>query len=132
MLHKSKDVNDDQVCSHGVDPALFALWDCLKDLEIEGLEVKVDARILKVRIIFLQMYGDNLALNVALGFSRGFNGHFSCRICTIKKNDLRACVYVRNDLLRNEDNYKECLRATTKDERKGVKYDCILNLFQHY
>lgn len=90
MLHRSKDVDNEKVCSHGVDPALFALWNNLKHMETNGIQVNVDGQTIKVYIVFLQMYGDNLALNASLGFSRGLSGSFSCRICIIHKSDMNT------------------------------------------
>lgn len=45
---------------------------------------------------------------------------------------MQTSTVISNDLLRNEQNYKECLRSETIEERKGVKYDCFLNRFRHY
>lgn len=132
MLHKSKDVNKKDVYSHGIDPALLALWDTFKNFEKDGLELKIDKRTVRVRVIFLQMYGDNLGLNSCLGFSRGFSGNFSCRICTVHINDMKTMTEAQHHLIRNENNYKECLEATSNEDKKGVMYECVLNRFLYF
>lgn len=78
--------------------------------------------------------GDNLALNGCLGFLRGFIAKFICRICTIPKDQREKATREQVEFLRNKENYEECLRGRHAiiDERKGVKYNCVLNFLDNY
>lgn len=49
--------------------------------------------------------GDNLGIHSIIGFTESFSSNFSCRICTVKKNDLKSQCYEDGSQLRSIDQY---------------------------
>jgi len=49
--------------------------------------------------------GDNLGIHSIIGITESFSSNYSCRICTIKKNDLKFQCYEDESLLRSIDQY---------------------------
>lgn len=132
IVHKSKDVNSQEVLDHGIDPAIYALWNAFRPLEIDEIELKIGGKKRRVHLALSQFYGDNLGLNTSLGFSRGFRAKYCCRICQINSETMKTCLDVALHLLRREDNFNECLGAESKEEGKGVLYDSWLNMFKFF
>lgn len=131
-VHKAKDVNNKEVLEHGVDPGIYAIWGAFHPLEVDGLELEIDGQRRKVYLAISQFVGDNLGLNTAFGFSRGFTANYCCRICEIRKDVMESTYVLDPNILRKEDNFNECLEETNNEARKGVRYDSWLNKFQYF
>lgn len=131
-VHKTKDVENSEVLSHGVDPGIFAIWEAFSPLEENGFELEIEGNTIKVYLAVAQMFGDNLGLNTNFGFNRGFTGGYSCRICEVHKDEMEISVETRQDLIRTESSFNECLQGLSNVEKKGVKYDSWLNMFRYF
>lgn len=132
LLYKVNDVDKKSVASHGIDPALHALLDVLIPLSREPIQINVDGVTQEIYIVAPQFFGDNEALNTVLGFSRSFSGAYFCRICMIHRTQMEFSVEINEELIRNENNYNECLAGHTTETKKGVKYNCPLNILTYF
>lgn len=68
--------------------------------------------------------GDNLGIHSIIGFTESFSSNYSCRICTIKKNDLKYQCYEDESLLRSIDQYYMHLEENNQSTT-GVKQKCV-------
>lgn len=132
ILVKVKEVDVNDVVSQEFDPALFALFEIFADLEKHGINLKINGKMETVYVVLPQFLGDNLAVNGSLGFPKGFTAIYICRICLMPKDIREKATGEILELLRNKDNYEDCLKGKRRDERKGVKYNCVLNYLEHF
>ena len=58
----------------------------LQVLQDEGILVKFNDTTIRIYFPLYAILGDNLGLNTILGYSKGSNSNFPCRICTAPKN----------------------------------------------
>lgn len=100
----------------------------LLDLYRNGITINVNNKEYRVYFQLAYITGDNLGLNTILGFSKGFNAHYSCRMCFMSKDEIRKAKKLKINALRNMDNYE-------KDAREkifGVNEFCIFNCIPNY
>lgn len=132
LLYKSKDLNMKEVDAHGLNPSLRALIEVLNPLAREGITVSIDGVKKQVYIVAPQFFGDNEAINSVYGFPRSFTANYACRICMIHQLMMQFSLEELQELIRNQENYYECVHGHNVDTKKGVKYDCILNYLDHF
>ncbi|XP_025190996.1 uncharacterized protein LOC112591406, partial [Melanaphis sacchari] len=68
--------------------------------------------------------GDNLGIHSIIGLTESFSSNYSCRICTIKKNDLKFQCYEDESLLRSIDQYYMHLEMNNLSVT-GIKEKCV-------
>ncbi|XP_022160294.1 uncharacterized protein LOC111026502 [Myzus persicae] len=68
--------------------------------------------------------GDNLGIHSIIGFTESFSSNYSCRICTIKKNDLKFQCYEDESMLRSIDQYYMHLEMNDLSAT-GIKEKCV-------
>jgi hypothetical protein len=100
----------------------------LKILETEGIEIKNNVRLLGTLVSFTH---DNLGGNQMLGFSGGFNAHYFCRFCVMKKLDTQTAIEENKNLLRKIEDYRNTTFDVTKRvdlvATKGINFICKLD-----
>ena len=57
----------------------------IQNLQTNGITINVDGKERTIFFILTHIVGDNLGLNNILGFSKSFNAHYCCRVCTVEK-----------------------------------------------
>lgn len=82
------------------------------------------------KIFFRLMFivGDNLGLNTILGFSKGFNTQYYCRICTATKKDAQKLVHEKKRYVRTQNDYLNCVINSTF----GIQEECIFNKIPNF
>lgn len=73
----------DEVKSFGWEKVLRPVVEEMRHLESEGMLLKVNGEMKKVRILLSGITGDNLFLNGILGFTECFTAKFPCRHCLV-------------------------------------------------
>lgn len=68
--------------------------------------------------------GDNLGLHSITGFTESFSSNYSCRICTIRKEDMKVQCYEDNALLRFTEQYNVHLLQNDVSIT-GIKDKCV-------
>lgn len=92
----------------------------------EGVDVRKNGEenSVKVRFIFLTFIGDNLALNMVLGYIRNFRGNGFCRVCIMPLERTQHALNEDGDLIRNADNYIE--------GANGIREESVLNALRFF
>lgn len=67
--------------------------------------------------------GDNLGIHSITGFVESFSSNFPCRMCKIKKEDLKKQYYVDDNLLRTMEQYNFDVNEDVS--KSGVKKACV-------
>lgn len=125
MLAKS-----DQVKEVGANKLLNVLAKRLKPLEEHGIEVN-GKKIFIAPVLFM---GDNLGMNMNLGFPQNFSkATYYCRFCSMQNTQCStACREIEN-LIRTEEGYKECLKNIGKPGKNlGVLSRCDLEILKSF
>lgn len=121
QFHNYRDHKElgNKILSHVVDQTV--------DLSINGITISVNK---KQRILFRLMFivGDNLGLNTILGFSKGFNGHYYCRVCTVAKKEVQSLFNEKEKYIRTRNDYLNCVINSTF----GIKEECIFNKIPYF
>ena len=118
QLNRYKDhqtLGNKKIFSHIIDQ--------LKDLELNGILVKINGVEKRVYFILAYVMGDNLGLNTVTGFSKSFNAAHCCRICFVEKAQLKSLTVENTKLIRTYKNYEEHV----KQKSHGVRQLCIFN-----
>lgn len=98
----------------------------IQKLEYEGIEIQSKTGIKRVYFIMGLLLGDNLGLNVNLGFAKSFSSHYYCRFCLIKKSEAQKEYSENESISRNRINYNEAIERNLKSET-GISCVCIFN-----
>lgn len=125
LLFKSKYKKSD------FNSCIMPLVEVFKDLENNGIEVKVEGKKITVYFVLALVLGDNLAVNGVLGFSESFSANFFCRIFKMPIADTKFASNAQESLLRNELNYTADLENLPFEEC-GIKFDTILNTLPNF
>lgn len=72
------------------------------------------------------LLGDNLGLNITLGFSKSFSSNYFCRFCLTRKCDSQVECCERQEIFRNRINYRESFDRELVDPM-GISSICIFN-----
>lgn len=93
--------------SFGNEKCFEVLIDEIKDLEINGIEIKIDENVsVSVHFILGLVIGDNLGLNSFLSFNKSFSSNFFCRLCRASKAETHKLSSENNELIRTVENYE--------------------------
>ncbi|KAI8122546.1 hypothetical protein CVS40_6741 [Lucilia cuprina] len=116
--------------------AFNALVNELNFLQQTGIELnnKIVYRgrnITKIKIIPSLILGDNLGLNMILGFSESFSSNFYCRICKQHRNITQTETHLNTDMLRNPENYERDF-AINDVKLTGVKENSVWNNLKNF
>lgn len=103
---------------------LQRLIDVVKTLEIDGIVFKKDCQEVTVHFIMVLILGDNLGLNLILGFARSFSHILFCRFCKVMKCNIHTN---RNNAaeIRTIINYNQDIKRTYKET--GIFQNSPLN-----
>jgi len=100
------------------------LIDELNYLKETGIEVNTDKFEGNIKFELGLIVGDNLGIHSITGFVESFSSNYPCRICKIKKEDMRKQCYVDINLERSWEQYN--LDIIDGDvSRSGIKEACI-------
>lgn len=97
----------------------------LNDLYTFGVNVQY-GEIRTVKFIITLILGDNLGLNDVLGFTKGFNAHYYCRFCKLKKVIAQKCCIEDLKSLRDYKNYSDDVLIGNLS-LTGIFEDCVFN-----
>jgi hypothetical protein len=106
----------------------------IEDLNIlsdNGILLNVYGLPRRVKFHVVCITGDNLGLNGILGFVESFNSMFSCRICSVDKNNMQSMLYEQPGLLRTEKSYSVDL-ALNDYSKTGIKEQCVWFKLRHF
>lgn len=102
------------------------LIETLKRIEVDGITIKSNGRIKNVHFIMGLFLGDNLGLNIALGFSKSFSATYYCRFCLIHKSVAQTLTCEDGTILRNRSNYRASIESGKLVEN-GLNTICAFN-----
>lgn len=114
----------------GPSKALHDLIDVLVDLEANGLDLQIESTCVKVHFVLVGILGDNLGMNMLMGFAPSFSSIYYCRFCKINKYDAQSAVALDGELNRTKDNYKIDLEKPYKET--GIKENSEFNRLRYY
>lgn len=105
----------------------ITLANTLKKLEVEGIEIETKDGSKQVHFIMGLFLGDNLGLNVILGFSKSFSAHYYCRFCLMKKSECQKSCIQNSSILRNRINYREAHERQLAIQT-GISSECCFHV----
>lgn len=98
----------------------------IKKLELEGIIINTNQGEKKIHFIMGILLGDNLGLNVTLGFSKSFSSNYFCRFCLMQKSETKQSCSEKEELLRNRINYRQSFEKEVLHET-GISGICGFN-----
>lgn len=110
---------------------LSELLDELNILEKDGVNIKTEDNERRIHFGLGLIIGDNLAMNLILGFSASFNQSIYCRFCKCPKESCQKLTSVDKIFLRNIQNYELDLKVNDIS-KTGVRENCIFNSLQSF
>jgi len=122
QLHNYQDHKKlgNKIFSHIVDEII--------DLSINGITINLNNKEQKILFRLMFIVGDNLGLNTILGFSKGFNTQYYCRICKVTKKNAQNFVNEEKKYIRTRNDYFNCVINSTF----GIKEECIFNKIPNF
>jgi hypothetical protein len=98
----------------------------LNFLKETGIEIESDGFKGNIKFELGLIVGDNLGIHSITGFVETFSSNYPCRVCKIKKEDMRKQCYSDISLIRSLEQYNqdvlECDVTTS-----GIKDVCVWN-----
>lgn len=93
---------------------------------LQNVGIEIDTSVFKGTLYFNLglILGDNLGLHSIIGFVESFSSNFPCRICNIRKENLRVQCYEDESLLRTIDQYYINLNKNNVSTT-GIKEKCV-------
>jgi len=82
------------------------------------------------------LLGDNLGLHSITGFTESFSSNYPCRICKVRKENLKDMCYEERSIFRNSVDYEKDLELDNVSQT-GIKESCVwlnvddFSLFNH-
>lgn len=101
------------------------------DLEVGGLFIDTPEYCGSVKVSVAQVTGDNLGLNLLLGFSESFKANHCCHWCKVNKEDMWRQTVEDTKMLRNAQNYAEDSSSNNQSET-GLKRKCVLDDLKYF
>ena len=105
------------------------LIDDLKDLENEGIELKVGNAFERVYFVLGLFLGDNLGVHQIHDLVGGFNANFPCRYCKTNKNLFDYTFDEAKIVLRNKENYDDELKIVPSQEFTSIVHSINFSIF---
>jgi len=100
------------------------LIDELNYLKNTGIEIETDELKVNLKFELGVIIGDNLGIHSITGFVESFSSNHPCRVCNIKKEELRKQCYADDNLLRTVEQYN--IDVNEGDvSNSGVKEKCV-------
>ena len=118
------------ITKYGPTKALSELVDVLIELERDGIDLTIEGRVVKVYFVLMGILGDNLGINLLMGYVTSFNSLLYCRFCRLNKNQCQKSIVLDSSMNRNKESYAEDLTKTVKES--GIKEKCGFNRLKHY
>lgn len=117
--------------SFGNDASLKILVRDVKELEENGITIKINNNEMKIYFVLGLITGDNLGLNSILGFTKSFSSKFYCRHCLCNKDESSRLTQEIQEKLRTEINYTENINMNETPEKRlkltGISENSIFN-----
>lgn len=105
--------------------------DELNYLKETGIDVNTDKFEGNIKFELGLIIGDNLGVHSITGFVESFSSNYPCRMCKIKKEDMRKQCYVDITLQRSWEQYN--LDVSEGDvTRSGIKEACVWHDVKHF
>ena len=95
-------------------------------LASEGILIETKTKKLRVFIILAALEGDNVGLNLILGYSRSFSANYYCRICKMSKVECQYATIAKKSTLRTEANYETDV-AENDFVSSGIREESVFN-----
>lgn len=118
------------VAERGPSRALNDLVNIMIELEQDGIELTIENKVEKVYFVLMGILGDNLGMNLLMGYVTSFNSLLYCRFCTLSKHDCQKDVILNPNLNRTKETYDTDLTKNVKES--GIKEECGFNKLQFY
>ncbi|CAI6367798.1 unnamed protein product [Macrosiphum euphorbiae] len=100
------------------------LIDELNYLRNTGIEIETDDLKVNLKFELGIIIGDNLGIHSITGFVESFSSNHPCRVCNIRKEELRKQCYADDNLLRTVEQYN--IDVNEGDvSNSGVKEKCV-------
>lgn len=93
----------------------------LKELETEGLSITSNDITINVCFVVLLVVGDNLGIHSIFGYPESFVANYCCRFCTENKENIRKCINLKIESIREVKDYAEHVANNSF----GIKEECI-------
>lgn len=104
--------------SFGNDASLKILVRDVKELEENGITIKINNNEMKIYFVLGLITGDNLGLNSILGFTKSFSSKFYCRHCLCNEDESSRLTQEIQEKLRTEINYTENINMNETPEKR--------------
>lgn len=118
-------INSEDFKNFGNQLTLQRLIEVFQDLAENGIDICYENEQIKIYFLLAQILGDNLGLNEVLGYTKSFNSHRYCRICTRTKMECQNDYTEKIDYIRDKNMY--CKECTTTDKSSAVKENSVWN-----
>lgn len=100
------------------------LIDELNYLRNTGIEIETDDLKVNLKFELGVIIGDNLGIHGITGFVESFSSNHPCRVCNIRKEELRKQCYADDNLLRTVEQYN--IDVNKGDvSNSGIKEKCV-------
>ncbi|XP_052129259.1 uncharacterized protein LOC127750807 [Frankliniella occidentalis] len=116
---------------YGTPACVKCFLEQLKYLEKHGVIIELPEKSVTVYFVLGLLLGDNLGLNVIMGFVESFSANYCCRVCKVYQKDLKFMIREDPALLRTPDNYETDL-GINDSERTGIKEECPFNVLNSF
>ena len=121
----------DDLKKYGNKVVFSTLIDEFNYLTDKGIEIETSSKKLHVYFILTVIEGDNLGLNVLLGYSESFSAKFYCRFCKVFKYQAQYSTVQDNSAWRTETVYVNDVRSNSF-KTTGIKENCAFNNVRHF
>ena len=121
----------DDLKQYGSNVVFSTLFDEFNYLADEGIEIETSSKKLHVYFILTVIEGDNLGLNVLLGYSESFSAKFYCGFCKMSKYQAQYYTVQDNSALRTETVYVNDVESNAF-KTTGIKENCVFNNVHYY
>ena len=92
---------------------------------------QIDGNEMHFKVILSFITGDNLFLNVELGFVESFDAALLCRHCTLSKINFQLAFFEKTDCIRTPQSYAADV-ALNNVQQTGIKCDSVFNSLEYF
>lgn len=120
LFHSSdlKEFGSISIFSKLIDELIF--------LESTGISVSTNTGSLRIKFSLALILGDNLGLNMLLGFTESFRSNYYCRFCKCSRDEMQQQEVQNDKLMRNINNYESDIEVNNVS-LTGIKERCVWN-----